>query len=234
MGCKRGGRARGGLARGWEDRLGGADARGDFLFGRGVFVWGVCGEGGLEARGSGYSTAIGIRSTSTTRSLLQPPPLTHLPHRTPHRLLAPPFPTLIMLHNKHTFSLFLRSLHLNHPLFRLIPSKSHLFPLLNGTSPLNPQNAHTSIALKPVFGRACSNDYLPQPPLTSAQTNNVSTKSTLAQTTTTSRRNRSKASGSARMQSCAGAGYWRWRCIPFKAPSTGVAVCISRRSRTLA
>ncbi|KAF8430387.1 hypothetical protein EV426DRAFT_631030 [Tirmania nivea] len=75
------------------------------------------------------------------------------------RLLAPPFPTLIMLHNKHTFSLFLRSLHLEHPFFRLIPSKSHLLPLLNGTSPLHPTNPRASFALKPVFGRACSNVY---------------------------------------------------------------------------
>ncbi|KAF8453830.1 hypothetical protein BGX38DRAFT_1249591 [Terfezia claveryi] len=75
------------------------------------------------------------------------------------RLLAPPFPTLIMLHNKHTFSLFLRSLRLDHPLFRLIPSKSHLLPLLDGTSALHPTNPRASFALKPVFGRACSNVY---------------------------------------------------------------------------
>lgn len=75
------------------------------------------------------------------------------------RLLAPSFPTLIMLHNKHTFSVFLSSLGLDHPAFRLVTAKSGILPLLDGTSPLNPSNPSASIALKPVFGRACSNVY---------------------------------------------------------------------------
>ena len=85
------------------------------------------------------------------------------------RLLAPPFPTLIMLHNKHTWTLFLQLIGLDYPAFRLCKDKSAISSLLDGTSPINPSNPSASIAIKPVFGRACSNVYHVYPLALSAE-----------------------------------------------------------------
>ncbi|KAF8470640.1 hypothetical protein BDZ91DRAFT_637671, partial [Kalaharituber pfeilii] len=75
------------------------------------------------------------------------------------RLLAPSFPTLIMLHNKHSFSEFLYLLKLDCPRYRHCLNKTSIAALIDGTAPLDPAAPTSSIALKPVFGRACSNVY---------------------------------------------------------------------------
>ena len=85
------------------------------------------------------------------------------------RLLAPPFPTLIMLHNKYTWTLFLQLIGLDYPAFRLCKDKPSVLSLLDGTSPINPSNPSASIALKPVFGRACSDVHHIYPLATSAE-----------------------------------------------------------------
>ena len=85
------------------------------------------------------------------------------------RLLAPPFPILIMLHNKHTLTLFLQLIGLDYPASRLCKDRSSILSLLDGTSPINPSDPSASLALKPVFGRACSNVYHIYPLATSAE-----------------------------------------------------------------
>lgn len=63
------------------------------------------------------------------------------------RLLAPPFATLIMLHNKWEFSHFLLRTGLDTPAATLCRSIEDVRAL----------DASKELALKPVFGRACSN-----------------------------------------------------------------------------
>lgn len=63
------------------------------------------------------------------------------------RLLAPPFPTLVMLHNKWDFSRFLQRTGLDTPAASLCRS-------IDDVRALDPAK---ELALKPVFGRACAN-----------------------------------------------------------------------------
>lgn len=63
------------------------------------------------------------------------------------RLLAPPFATLVMLHNKWEFSQFLLRIGLDTPAATLCRSIEDVRAL----------DASKELALKPVFGRACSN-----------------------------------------------------------------------------
>lgn len=65
------------------------------------------------------------------------------------RLLAPPFKTLIQLHNKWEFTRFLERLGLDHPEYQLIRSMDDVRAL----------DMKKEWALKPVYGRAASNVY---------------------------------------------------------------------------
>lgn len=76
-------------------------------------------------------------------------------------LCAPPFPVLIMLHNKWEFSRFLKSIGLDTPAAILITSQEDVKKLVGNGTPglLNSAFTKHGVALKPVYGRACSNVY---------------------------------------------------------------------------
>lgn len=78
------------------------------------------------------------------------------------KLLAPPFPSLIMLHNKHAFCQLLEMLDLDCPTNKLIETKQDIQNILDGKDKnfIDPKTGKVkAIALKPVFGRASSNVY---------------------------------------------------------------------------